>query len=111
MKSKTTAALLALFLGGLGAHKFYLGKPVWGLVYLVMCWTFVPALLGLIEGVYYLAMNDAVFQQRYGDSEFAVTSEGIATPATHVRCPDCRELVRKDARKCKHCETALVPQE
>lgn len=29
---------------------------------------------------------------------------------THVRCPDCRELVRKDARKCKHCGTALVPQ-
>ncbi len=32
------------------------------------------------------------------------------TPETHVRCPDCRELVRADARKCKHCNTALVPQ-
>lgn len=32
------------------------------------------------------------------------------TPDTHVRCPDCRELVRKDARKCKHCGTALIPQ-
>lgn len=32
------------------------------------------------------------------------------TPETHVHCPDCRELVRKDARKCKHCHTALVPQ-
>lgn len=30
---------------------------------------------------------------------------------THVRCPDCRELVRKDARKCKHCGTALIPDE
>ncbi len=29
---------------------------------------------------------------------------------THVKCPDCRELVLKDARKCKHCGTALVPQ-
>lgn len=28
---------------------------------------------------------------------------------THVRCPDCRELVRADARKCKHCGIALVP--
>ena len=26
MKDKTTAAILAFFLGGLGAHKFYLGK-------------------------------------------------------------------------------------
>lgn len=33
-----------------------------------------------------------------------------ATPDTHVRCPDCRELVRKDARKCRHCGTALLPQ-
>lgn len=32
------------------------------------------------------------------------------TPETHVRCPDCRELVRADARKCKHCGTALIPQ-
>lgn len=31
------------------------------------------------------------------------------TPDTHVHCPDCRELVRKDARKCKHCHTTLVP--
>jgi hypothetical protein len=30
-------------------------------------------------------------------------------PQTHVRCPDCRELVRNDARKCKHCGAALIP--
>lgn len=32
------------------------------------------------------------------------------TPETHVKCPDCRELVLHDARKCKHCGVALVPQ-
>jgi phosphotransferase system glucose/maltose/N-acetylglucosamine-specific IIC component len=32
------------------------------------------------------------------------------TPQTHVRCPECRELVLRDARKCKHCFCALVPQ-
>lgn len=26
-----------------------------------------------------------------------------------VRCPDCRELVRADARKCKHCGSTLQP--
>lgn len=26
-----------------------------------------------------------------------------------LRCPDCRELVRWDARKCRHCGTALTP--
>ncbi len=28
---------------------------------------------------------------------------------THVRCPDCRELVRFDAIKCKHCGATLTP--
>lgn len=32
------------------------------------------------------------------------------TPETHVRCPDCKELVRKDARICKHCRATLNPQ-
>ncbi|WP_124470767.1 hypothetical protein [Burkholderia ubonensis] len=32
------------------------------------------------------------------------------TPETHVKCPDCRELVLRDARKCKHCGCTLIPQ-
>jgi hypothetical protein len=32
------------------------------------------------------------------------------TPDTHVKCPDCRELVIRDARKCKHCGVSLIPQ-
>ena len=36
--------------------------------------------------------------------------EAAPTPETHVKCPDCRELVLHDARKCKHCGTALIPQ-
>lgn len=33
-KSKSTAVLLCLFLGVVGIHRFYLGYPIWGLVYL-----------------------------------------------------------------------------
>jgi len=110
MKSKSTAGLLALLLGGLGAHKFYLGKPMWGLVYLLFCWTFLPAIISLFEAISLFSMKEAVFQQKFGDVEVAMTSEGLVTTETHVRCPDCRELVRKDARKCKHCGTPLVPQ-
>ena len=32
------------------------------------------------------------------------------TPATHVKCPDCRELVLHDAKVCKHCGCKLIPQ-
>lgn len=37
-------------------------------------------------------------------------AEFVVTPDTHVRCPDCRELVRKDANVCKHCRAKLIPQ-
>jgi ribosomal protein L40E len=33
-----------------------------------------------------------------------------ATRATHVICPTCRELVHKEATKCRHCGQALVPE-
>lgn len=31
-------------------------------------------------------------------------------PSTHVRCPDCREFVLKEAARCKHCGCGLIPQ-
>jgi TM2 domain-containing membrane protein YozV len=48
-KNPTTATMLALFLGGLGAHKFYLGKTGFGLLYALFCWTLIPSILGVIE--------------------------------------------------------------
>lgn len=65
-KSRLAAALFALLLGGLGIHKFYLGSAGWGLVYLLFCWTFIPALAGLVEGILFLVMSDAEFARRYG---------------------------------------------
>lgn len=34
----------------------------------------------------------------------------MPTAETHVKCPDCAELVRKEAKVCKHCGCRLVPQ-
>jgi TM2 domain-containing membrane protein YozV len=67
-KSRVTAAALALFLGGLGIHKFYLNRPGLGLLYLLFCWTFVPAIVGFIEALVYLSMSDEAFQQQYGQT-------------------------------------------
>lgn len=33
----------------------------------------------------------------------------LATPETHVRCPDCKGFVHKEAVRCMHCGCALVP--
>jgi TM2 domain-containing membrane protein YozV len=64
-KNKTSAALFAFFLGGLGVHKFYLGQTALGILYLVFCWTFIPAIVAFIEGIVLIGMNDNEFAQKY----------------------------------------------
>lgn len=79
MKSKYIAAALAIFLGGIGAHKFYLGKTGKGILYLVFFWTYIPAILGLIEGVLYLTKGQAEFDAEYN---YAVRSFSPPAPPT-----------------------------
>lgn len=62
VKSKTVAGILGIFFGGLGLHKFYMGKPLMGILYLCLSWTFVPEVIGFFEGIYYLCSSDENFQ-------------------------------------------------
>jgi len=48
-KNSTSGVLLAFSLGGLGVHHFYLGWIGLGILYVALCWTFIPALVALIE--------------------------------------------------------------
>jgi len=64
-KSKTTAGILAILLGGIGVHKFYLGQTGKGILYLLFFWTYIPAVLGLIEGIIYLTSSDEKFYSKY----------------------------------------------
>ena len=51
-KSKTTAAILALFLGGIGAHHFYSGNTITGTIYFLFSWTFIPMVISFFEFLY-----------------------------------------------------------
>lgn len=64
-RNRYVATLLAFFLGWVGIHKFYLGRIGQGIVYVLFCWTFIPFLLGLIEGAIYLSMSDQSFNTKY----------------------------------------------
>lgn len=50
-KNPSTAVLLSLFLGGLGVHKFYMGQTGLGILYLIFCWTYIPAIVGFVEAL------------------------------------------------------------
>jgi TM2 domain-containing membrane protein YozV len=62
-KNKTVAALLAIFLGSFGIHKFYLGNHCAGILYLCFCWTYIPGFIGFLEGIIYLCKSEENFQR------------------------------------------------
>ncbi len=92
MKDKTTAALLAILLGGLGIHKFYLGKGALGLLYLVFCWTFIPAIIGLIEGILLLLMSKQDFDLDYNPLSL-VQIQQMAARATNPQVPSYPQYI------------------
>lgn len=79
MKNRVTAGLLAILLGGIGVHKFYLGKTAIGLVYLLFCWTGIPAIIGLVEGIIYLTQSDEEFRVKQELDQVVSTGSGIGT--------------------------------
>lgn len=72
-KNKTVAALLAIFLGCLGAQKFYLGHPKQGITTLLITFIgagivigpFITFIIGIVEGIKYLTRSPEQFEQTY----------------------------------------------
>ncbi len=73
-KSRSIAAILA-FSGTLtisGLHKFYLGQPLWGILYVLLSWTPIPKVASAIEGVWYLAQDEEAFDRNFNFGKSAV---------------------------------------
>jgi hypothetical protein len=47
--SRLAAALLCFFLGGFGAHRFYVGKTTSAVFMLLFFWTFVPCIIAIVD--------------------------------------------------------------
>jgi TM2 domain-containing membrane protein YozV len=94
-KSKPAATFLALGLGGVGAHRFYLGQWKTGLAMLLFCWTFLPVAVGVVDFVRYVLMTDREFARRY------------AAPPTRALPPARRQVLlgRRTRRSVEAVET------
>lgn len=62
---KTALLLFTFFLGGLGAHKFYMRKNLQGALYLIFSWTGIPALIALIEFFIYAFTSSEELREKY----------------------------------------------
>lgn len=70
--SKVALLLLTLFFGGIGAHKFYLGKYWQGALYLLFCWTMIPGLVALVEFLVYAFTSQERLDEKYTANGSAV---------------------------------------
>lgn len=64
-KDKIVEGVLALLLGSLGIHHFYLGNTSIGIIYLVLACFGISPILGLVDGIIYLTKPDDQFQRCY----------------------------------------------
>jgi TM2 domain-containing membrane protein YozV len=65
MRNRTAAILMCFFGGWFGIHKFYLGKNVAGILYLVFSWTCIPALIAFFDFLGLCFMSDREFEARF----------------------------------------------
>lgn len=65
MRVKLTTTLLALFLGTLGIHRFYLGQVLYGIIYVLLAATGISTILALIDFVMFLIMDEKDFNYKY----------------------------------------------
>lgn len=109
MKNKYVAAALAFFLGGLGAHKFYLGKNLQGIIYLVFFWTYVPAIIAFIECITYLCMSETEFQNKYCSGNSSSNDTYLQNVQQESwrkkKCPNCGAENDINNKFCEFCGT------
>lgn len=84
-KDKAVAIILTFFLGSFGIHKFYLGHNFAGVMYLIFCWTFIPALLSIFDFLGLVLMTDQVFNAQYNNSSILPSQADNITTLTKLK--------------------------
>jgi TM2 domain-containing membrane protein YozV len=93
-KNRQVATILA-FAGVVipvaGFHKFYLGQPLWGIVYLLLSWTPIPHIASAIDAVWYLTQDSSRFDRNFNSNSSLSPATISAHPITSV-AESIREL-------------------
>ncbi len=107
-RDELTGILLAAVLGSIGAHHFYLRRPVLGVVYLLFSWTSIPFFLGLFEA---FLMPGRV--RRFNAEQAALLAVSVMNgvpmciPRTMTACTYCGKAHIAGVRYCAGCGRAV----
>ncbi len=61
---QVAAGVLSILLGDIGVGHFYTGQTLRGVLDILFCWTGVPAIIGLIEGIIWLCDSEEEWSER-----------------------------------------------
>ena len=78
-------AALGMMMPISGFHKFYLGQPLWGLVYLLLSWTPIPHIASAIEAVWFLTQDNTLFGEKSVIKVTPTHSPSVANLADSIR--------------------------
>ena len=88
----TILAFAGIVIPVAGFHKFYLGQPLWGIVYLLLSWTPIPHIASAIDAVWYLTQDSARFDSNFNSTSSLLSSAALtAHPMTSI-AESIREL-------------------
>lgn len=62
--NQVAAGILNILLGDLGVGHFYTGQTLRGVLDILFCWTGIPAIIGLVEGIIWLCDSEEEWAQR-----------------------------------------------
>ena len=57
--------IIAILLGSFGVHKYLMGRRFIWILYFAFCWTFIPTIVGIVEGICYLVNSEENFEKKY----------------------------------------------
>lgn len=81
-------ALLGTITPLAGLHKFYVGQPLWGVIYLLLWSTPMPRIACAIDAVWYLVQESEQFQlhfQGFGQTHAGIEPQQVSAIANALR--------------------------
>ncbi len=78
-----------------GLHKFYLGRPGWGIAYLLLLWTTIPQIASVIEGIWYLSQNRDEFDRNFNLDLLPIDSSSRTVPVDPARVSAIAQALRQ----------------